>query len=72
MENVFTLNRIRINAMLLAPDAVQIVESDSLTGGYRSKFLLFHKLFHAGVENDAANSTSTLDVNRRLAWLANR
>jgi hypothetical protein len=36
--------------MRLAPDAVQNVESDSLTEGYKSKFPLFHKLFHWGVE----------------------
>ncbi len=37
--------------MQLAPDAVQNVESDSLTEGYKSKFALFHKLFLSGVEN---------------------
>jgi hypothetical protein len=36
--------------MPLAPDAVQNVESDSLTEGYKSKFPLFHKLFLCGVE----------------------
>jgi hypothetical protein len=29
---------------------VQIVERDSLTEGYKSKFPLFHKLFLSGVE----------------------
>jgi hypothetical protein len=30
---------------------VQSVQNDSLTGGYKSKFLFFHKLFLKGVEN---------------------
>jgi hypothetical protein len=37
--------------MRLAPDAVQNVESDSLTESYKRKFPLFHKLFLSGVEN---------------------
>jgi hypothetical protein len=37
-------------AIQQAPDAVQNVESDSLTEGYKSKFPLFHKLFLSGVE----------------------
>ena len=37
--------------MRLAPDAVQNVESDSLTESYKSKFPLFHKLFLSDVEN---------------------
>ena len=36
--------------MRLAPDAVQNVESDWLTEGYKSKSPLFHKLFLSGVE----------------------
>jgi hypothetical protein len=36
--------------MRLALDAVQNVESDWLTKGYKSKFPLFHKLFLCGVE----------------------
>jgi hypothetical protein len=39
-----------IGAIQQAPDAVQNVESDSLTEGYKSKFPLFHKLFLSGVE----------------------
>jgi hypothetical protein len=42
--------------MRLAPDAVQNVESDSLTEGYKSKFPLFHKLFLSGVEKSAERS----------------
>jgi len=30
---------------------VQSVENDSLTGGYKSNFPFFHKLFLKGVEN---------------------
>jgi len=41
--------------MRLAPDAVQNVESDSLTKSYKSKFPLFHKLFLSGVENFSGN-----------------
>jgi hypothetical protein len=36
--------------MRLAPDAVQNVEHDLLTGGYKIKFPFFHKLFLCGVE----------------------
>src|SRR5450631_4334747 len=39
--------------MRLAPDAVQNVERDVLTEGYKIKFPLFHKLFLGGVENFA-------------------
>jgi len=42
--------------MRLAPDAVQRVESDSLTEGYKSKFPLFHKLFLWGVEKFVSNA----------------
>jgi hypothetical protein len=41
--------------MQLAPDAVQIVESDSLTEGYRSKFPFFHKLFLCRVEKSGGD-----------------
>jgi hypothetical protein len=37
--------------MRLAPDTVQNVERDLLTGGYKIEFPLFHKLFLDGVEN---------------------
>ena len=36
--------------MRLALDAVQNVEPDSLTGGYRNKFLLLHTVLHRCVE----------------------
>jgi hypothetical protein len=36
--------------MQLALDAVQNVEPDSLTGGYRNKSPLFHTVFHRCVE----------------------
>jgi hypothetical protein len=39
---------------------VQIVESGSLTGGYRNKVPLFHKLFLSGVEKATALSASGL------------
>jgi hypothetical protein len=44
------VHRKGIGAIQQAPDAVQSVESDSLTEGYKSKFPLFHKLFLSGVE----------------------
>jgi hypothetical protein len=36
--------------MQLAPDAVQNVEGDLLTEGYKSRVPLFHNLFLSGVE----------------------
>ncbi len=42
--------KICIGPMHLALDAVQNVERDLLTEGYRSKVPLFHKLFLRGVE----------------------
>jgi hypothetical protein len=39
-----------MGAMRQAPDAVQIVEGDLLTGGYKIQSPLFHKLFLGDVE----------------------
>jgi hypothetical protein len=40
----------RIGAIRLALDAVQKVERDLLTDGYKAKLPLFHNLFLVGVE----------------------
>src|ERR1035438_4766230 len=49
--------------MRLAPDAVQNVESDSLTETYKSKFPFFHKLFLSAVENSGRPSG-----HRAIGW----
>jgi hypothetical protein len=41
---------------------VQSVESGSLTGGYRNKLLLFHKLFLSGVEKGGVSSGDRIAV----------
>jgi hypothetical protein len=43
---------------------VQIVESTSLTKGYKSKFPLFHKLFLSDVEKGGETSGTWIAIRR--------